>query len=401
VQSLAMVGPANTLATGFLTMTTTPAMRAASKLVRSTQATLGVGDVLSPSGPRFRREIARLAPDVVHVHWTYGSRNPISLSMIRALAGEFPLVWTFHDMWPVSGGCTNSQGCERWRSGCGDCPLLGRDALLARTARLRGDPTTLAWRLRRTLLSRSPFTVVAPSAWMDNIASNSPILARATVVQVPNALDLDVFRPRRDQRFRTAGGIPPTAVTVGYAGKPGDIDYYRGRLDVFRAALTRMELDVKEEDPPLAVLLIGRGGERIASDLGCLAVCIGAIERQADMARWLAACDLFVSTTQFDNYPGIIQEAMACGVPVVASRVGGVPELVHDGVTGVLCDRRDTDGFAAAIQRLRTDAALRAAMGEAARSFAKSTFESRLIAERMRTVYEDACDRFAAMRGTA
>jgi glycosyltransferase involved in cell wall biosynthesis len=236
---------------------------------------------------------------------------------------------------------------------------------------------------------------------MADVASSSPILEAATVARVPNALDLDVFRPRRDSGMRTAAGIPKGAVVMGYAGKPGDIDAYRGRLDLFRAALNRVELEENGRGTPLVALLIGEGGERFAKDLACPVVSVGGVERQSDMARWLTACDLFVSTTQFDNYPGIVQEAMACGVPVVASRVGGVPELVHDGVTGVLCDRRDASGFATAIQRLVGDAELRDAMGEAARSFAESTFESRLIAERMCAVYEDACDRFAAMRGTA
>jgi glycosyltransferase involved in cell wall biosynthesis len=93
------------------------------------------------------------------------------------------------------------------------------------------------------------------------------------------------------------------------------------------------------------------------------------------MMEMLPSFDLLIHPTFLDCSPWVLLEAAAAGVPVIASRTGGIPELVQDGITGLLCDVDDDDGFREAITRLIADRPLRTSMGDAARSVARTTAE--------------------------
>jgi len=109
----------------------------------------------------------------------------------------------------------------------------------------------------------------------------------------------------------------------------------------------------------------------------------------AELAEEYARCTLMVLPSMQETAPVVIGEAMAVGVPVVATRVGGVAHMVQDGVTGLLVDYGHVDGLTAALRRLLNDGALRRAMGRQARLQAEQRFRLSLVAERTKRVYED------------
>ena len=98
-----------------------------------------------------------------------------------------------------------------------------------------------------------------------------------------------------------------------------------------------------------------------------------------DLVEVLPGYDMLVVPSTLDGRPVVILEALACGVPVVASRVGGIPELVHDGRNGVLCEPGDTAAFAAAITSLADDPARLAAMKREARALAERELDIRAM----------------------
>jgi glycosyltransferase involved in cell wall biosynthesis len=115
---------------------------------------------------------------------------------------------------------------------------------------------------------------------------------------------------------------------------------------------------------------------------------------QGDLPVWLSAADLFVSATVADNLPYTILEAMACGRPVVASAVGGVPEQVVDGETGLLVPPRDRTALGKALADLLLEPGRRDAFGAAARGRAESRFAMpRFIAD-----YESLFGEMVAVR---
>ena len=129
---------------------------------------------------------------------------------------------------------------------------------------------------------------------------------------------------------------------------------------------------------PFRLLFVGEGAlrselERRVGELGLTrhVDMPGASDRVPDL---LAAADVFVLPSHLEGMSNAILEAMASGLPVVAKAVGGNPELVVDGETGLLCRPGDPESMAAAIGRLLQDASLRRRMGEAARKRAVETF---------------------------
>ncbi len=106
-----------------------------------------------------------------------------------------------------------------------------------------------------------------------------------------------------------------------------------------------------------------------------------------DAARVLSALDGFVLSTEIEGLPVSIMEAMAAGLPVVATHIGGVPELVRDGETGLLVRLRDVDGLAAAMRRLTGDAPLCARMGAAGRARIRDHFSPEAMTEQIEAFY--------------
>lgn len=153
-------------------------------------------------------------------------------------------------------------------------------------------------------------------------------------------------------------------------------------LEACARASTPLRLDVYGDGPCRPSL------EARARQLGVDATFHGLV---SDVRDRLPGLDLFVLSTNGDNLPVAILEAMAAGLPVVATRTGGIPELVVDGVTGFLVEPGDVGGIAAAIEVLAADDVLRRAMGKASRERAVARFEAGQVARTMVDLYEALC----------
>ena len=200
-------------------------------------------------------------------------------------------------------------------------------------------------------------------------------------VVIPNGVDTERFAhlPNKPQA-RTRLGLHPEAVWVGTVAR---LDAVK-RLDLFLRALAEL--------PDVHAVIVGDGPER--AGLSALAGQLGVAERvvfaghQTDVRTWLAAMDLFVLPSDWEGMSNALLEAMAAGLTVVATAVGGTPEVVVDRVTGLLVPPRDPQTLADAILRLLRDPDLRKQMGKAGRERVVEHFSVERMVERTEALYE-------------
>jgi glycosyltransferase involved in cell wall biosynthesis len=200
-----------------------------------------------------------------------------------------------------------------------------------------------------------------------------------------NGIPTDEYAPNPDTRaqWRQAHGIEPRATVVTHIG--------RFAVQKNHALLVEAFAQV-HSDAPLYLLLVG-GGE-LEDAVREQVVELGLQERvrflgvRADVPAILNASDLFVLSSRWEGNPMSVMEALAAGLPVVSTAVGGVPELVREGVTGLLVPSEDTGALACALQALVDDPARRQAMGAAARQHAIAHFDIRHTVRGYEQLYE-------------
>lgn len=292
--------------------------------------------------------------DVVHYHNLHGGYfNYLALPKLTA---RKPSVWTLRDMWALTGHCAYSLECNRWRTGCGRCPHPELDPPIRR------DATRLEWKLKHNVYGRSKMLVTAPSRWLADWARES-ILGCRPVVQVHNAVDTDLYRPRDKAAVRRELGWPGDATVLLFAADALDNPFKHYGL--LLSALRGLSAAHRSQ---WVLAVLGEGGKGGIEGIRTLP--LGYHDDDEAIARFYAAADLFVFPTRADNQPRVLIEAMACGCPCVATDVGGVSELVVHGETGWLSRAGDAADLRKGIEALAGDPAARARMGANGRRLA-------------------------------
>lgn len=310
-------------------------------------------------------------PDIVHCHTLLGGY--FDLRTLPWLSHQIPVVFTLHDAWFMSGHCVHSIGCERWKMGCGKCPDLTIPIAIQR------DATAYNWRLKRDIFSKSRLYVATPCRWLMQKAEQS-ILAPAMVEArvIPNGVDLSVFHPADKYIVRSALDIPQDAVVLLFTSNgiwhnlSKDYETMQKAVTIIAECLPKNKIIfivLGEKKPPPET--IGKAVVRF----------IPFKNNPEEVARYYQAADIYIHAAHGDTFPTTILEAMACGTPVVATSVGGIPEQVREGATGFLTPPKDAEAMAARVVQLIEDKELRLSMGMKAAEDAKKRFDLQRQAE--------------------
>ena len=313
----------------------------------STEPWHGTRRLLSPPAAE---DLERV--DVVHLH-TVADWFDVP-HWLERLPRRMGVVISVHDMWHVTGGCFLYRGCDRYANEthrCDPCPILRWPAnrFLAMTAHSR------KLRAYRNCGAR----MVANSQWLAEIAGRSPIAKASGGVRViPPGIDTTVFKPQDRNRCRKQLDLPADAFVI-ITGGASLTDANKNVPWLFEQLAHLPDL------PDVVVLVFGEGAVPVPDRLNVRFT--GGIRERGDLARLFAAADVFVSASLMETYGLALVESMACGTPVVAFRVGGIPEAAPDGRGAILCAPQDSAALIEAIMKLRDSPQLRERLGEAGR----------------------------------
>lgn len=288
-------------------------------------------------------ELSRFEPDVVNFHnVNLRSFSAASLLVSRRVA----TAWTLHDVWPVCmTGWPEPPDCQGMHRGCANCPTWP------------DWQSRLNRRLKDAFFAASQLTVVCPSDWMAHTVSSSALGNHRTAI-IRNGVDTDLFA--RHDGVRQDLGFTDEIVVMFAGGRrvSGTSPAYRKGWEYLRAALAQLA------DPRVVLLYVGDKID-LGADFPVPVKFTGGVDR-TEMPRFYSAADLAVFPTLGDNAPLGVLEAMSVGVPIVASRVGGVPEVVVDGTSAALCPPRDAAALANCLRAVCDDADRRTRMVQAA-----------------------------------
>lgn len=241
------------------------------------------------------------------------------------------------------------------------------------------------------ILSRHTARHIAVSEDCMAIRKRREKVAPGKILVIPNGVSVpdDVSnRPHRD-RLRREFGFDDRTFVMGTVGRVVAAKGYEHLLAALRI--------IRSRNPRVVWLAVGDGDQRgaleaLADRLG-LADAVVWAGRRGDVENLLEAMDVWVMSSIREGLPVALLEAMAAGVPIVGTTVGGIPDAIRDGRDGLLVPAADPEALAGAVERMMEDPGLAAALGASAHARARDMYGIASIARRIEDIYREELER--------
>jgi len=274
--------------------------------------------------------------DILQLHNLHGGY--FNWSVLPQFAGRKPTFWTLHDTWPLTGHCAYPYDCQRWETGCFACPLLSKDHRgIVVPGPTKIDRTKSVWRQKQKIYSQAKMTIIAPSTWLYEMAQKSPLLSIQTIVQIPNGVDILRYTPGSAIPARARFGLPLEKKIILFVA--AGVDIYRKGFAHLKEAIEYMQPDEKKK---VYLLIVGSTSRNQRAKIALEHQYLGYINDNKWLIDIYRLADVLIFPSLADNLPRTIQEALSCGTPVVAFKVGGIPDLVIHQKTGYLANYQDS-----------------------------------------------------------
>jgi len=305
-----------------------------------------------------------LKPDLIHIHNWY---NLLNLDDFTKLGRQYPLVITLHDERIYTGGCHLTYACKNYLTNCAQCPAvsIGKSII--------NDSNFFAV---KTLWNLPKLGIISPSRWLATRFSNSSIGHGLSVPRViPNIIaELPINR-------EVSRNFESRVLRVGFVS--ANLNQYLKNLRGLSLALE--EIGKKFPEASLEFHLVGGGNSPISRHYRTISF---GILRPNEMGKFWEGIDVLVVPSIIENFPTVIAEAAYHGVPVIASEVGGIPEMIIEGWNGILSGSSSSSLASAIVAFLEMPQEERRRMGENNREYFVRKFQKNEIVDEHRTLYE-------------
>lgn len=274
--------------------------------------------------------------DIIHCHNLH--TNYFNLNILEKISAVKPVVWTFHDMWPITAHCAHAFDGKLKNSGFFTCPSLD-------------IPPAIAWHNEKYLENKkaknyanSNFHIVTPSKWLADKVRQS-ILKNKSLSVIYNGVDISIFNPllRSDlNKLRSDLGLPLNRTIILIVAKGGTSNPWKGG-NYAKKAIKAFISDSRAFFVDL--------GSNISQNLDSVKT-VGFIGNHQILAKYYSAADMLLYPSIADTCPLVILEAMACGLPVVSFDTGGIPELIEHKTNGYIAKYKDAYDLKSGVEYL-------------------------------------------------
>jgi glycosyltransferase involved in cell wall biosynthesis len=326
--------------------------------------------------------------DIIDLRNLFGGY--FNLWSLPALSARKPVVWRLPDLWAVTGHCAYPYECERWKTGCYQCPLLtpeGRKKV--EPPPTVWDGTRRVWAAKKRLYNQAPLHVIVTTKWMRNQVSRSILRNALTINVISNGVNLDIYQPFNKKQARSKLGLPVDEKILLWVGHRKGA-YRKG----FHLANQAMEI-IQEKDPRSTMFITMGSQERWNKPEELKKFNhFGFVKDPDKQALIYAAADAFLCTSLADAQPQTALESMACGTPVIAFDVGPMPDEILDGKTGFIVSSQDAEALVDGIERFLNNEDLHPVLQKNCRQQALEKYDLDIQTEKYISLYEDILDNY-------
>ncbi len=280
--------------------------------------------------------IKREKPDVVHLQCINGYFVNIYKLITYLKQAKQPTVLTLHAEFMHTANCGHAFECEKWKTGCGDCPRY-REA----TGSVLLDRTARSWsKMKKAFDGFSEnLLVVSVSPWLMERAKQSPILFDKNHEVVFNGLDTDVFHYYQENVIKEELEIPKEAKVVFHATPFFSLDegHIKGGKYVMELAQRLLEKNV--------VFVVAGAHENLdQTNLPSNMILLGKVTDQSKLAKLYSMADVTLLTSKKETFSMVCAESLCCGTPVVGFKAGA-PEMIALKEYSIFVDHANVDAL--------------------------------------------------------
>jgi len=319
------------------------------------------------------KRIHEINPDIIHLHWV--ASGFIKIETLVKL--KKPIVWTLHDMWAFTGGCHYDENCGKYFKNCGDCPILNSNK--------KNDLSYRIWKRKEKSWKNLDLTIVTPSSWLGECARKSSLFSKTRIEVIPNGIDLNRFKPIDKKIARDILHLPKDKKHILFGAISALSDKRKGFL-LLKEALKKYS---SKENKDIELIIFGSSKPREEEKLGFRTHYLGQLNDEISLELVYSAADVMIVPSIQDNLPNTVMESLACGTPVVAFNIGGIPDMIEHQENGYLVKSFDTGDLAYGINWILENKMRWKKLSVNARKKVEKEFDINKIAKRYTDLYKD------------
>lgn len=275
--------------------------------------------------------------DIIHLHNI--TRGFIKLENLLKI--KKPIVWTLHDAWPFTGGCSFLfNDCMKYKTQCEFCPALGSSNL--------NDLSNKNWVRKRNIYSETELTFVCPSEYMANHARRSSLFKNSRIEIIPNGINLNIFRPTEKNEARSILNLKKDVIYLLFGANYFHRDKHKG-FQYFVESLKFLDADIKNN---MVILIFGSNNKVKDKYYDIPVIDYGYIDDDHKLSLLYSAANITMVPSEKEPFGLVPIESMACGTPVVCFNIPAINENIINKYSGYLAKPFDPQDIAHGIRWL-------------------------------------------------
>jgi glycosyltransferase involved in cell wall biosynthesis len=316
-----------------------------------------------------------ISSDVINLHWINGGFLSLDILGKIGKLGK-PIVWTLHDMWAFTGGCHYSLDCRKFEKECNYCPLLKQSGKNDKSNKIFSE---------KKFFKELNLTIVTCSKWLKQEAERSALLGEKKILNIPNPLDTEFYKPSDIILSRKKLGLSENKICILF-GAMNLIDERKG-FGYLLNSLNKLASESPDNKDKIEILVFGKTKDETLNSIPFKCHYFGNLKSEDEIIACYNSADIFIAPSLQDNLPNTVVESLACGTPVVSFNVGGLPDMIDHLKNGYLAQVGSVEDLVNGINWYINNPANHDQLRLNARERAVKNFSREVVAKQYKELY--------------